>query len=61
MDKNRLERELTALEDEIRQLNESLSDPSVMSDYKKIIEVTDQIEKKEKSYNEKMEKWLSYD
>lgn len=61
MDKNRLERELTALEEEIRQLNESLSDPSVMSDYKKIIEVTEQIEKKEKSYNEKMEKWLSYD
>lgn len=61
MDKNRLERELTALEEEIRQLNESLSDPSVMSDYKKIIEVTDKIEKKEKSYNEKMEKWLSYD
>ena len=61
MDKNRLERELTALEEEIRQLNESLSDPSVMSDYKKIIEVTEQIEKKEKSYNEKMEKWLTYD
>lgn len=61
MDKNRLERELTALEEEIRQLNESLSDPSVMSDYKKIIEVTEQIENKEKSYNEKMEKWLTYD
>lgn len=61
MDKNRLERELTALEEEIRQLNESLSDPSVMSDYKKIIEVTEQIETKEKSYNEKMEKWLTYD
>ena len=61
MDKNRLEKELTALEEEIRQLNESLSDPSVMSDYKKIIEVTEQIETKEKSYNEKMEKWLTYD
>lgn len=61
MDKNHLERELTALEEEIRQLNESLSDPSVMSDYKKIIEVTEQIENKEKSYNEKMEKWLTYD
>lgn len=61
MDKNRLERELTALEEEIRQLNESLSDQSVMSDYKKIIEVTEQIENKEKSYNEKMEKWLTYD
>ena len=61
MDKNRLERELTALEEEIRQLNESLSDPSVMNDCKKIIEVTEQIENKEKSYNEKMEKWLTYD
>ena len=56
-----MERELTALEEEIRQLNESLSDPSVMNDCKKIIEVTEQIENKEKSYNEKMEKWLTYD
>lgn len=61
MDKNRLERELNALEEEIKALNESLTEPSVMSDYKKILEITAKIEEKEKTYEEKMEKWLSYE